>query len=138
MELAKLAAGGVAGAIGAKYLTQMVLQDKNQGPTGYAVTALAAVALAWGAGKVGAGKDIATGILVGGLTAAGLRFYQDSIAGTSPMSGLGDPDMLGLYQPGTYPAPFWNYGTPALPTPASMAVTPSSLAPTKKGSRYGS
>ena len=136
-ELVKLAVGAAGGAIGTKYLTQLVLQDKNVGATGYAVSALAAIALGWAAAKF-AGREVATGVVAGGLSAVLLRIWQEQVSGSMPMSGLGDSDMLGLYGQGTYAAPFWSYGggaLPAAPTAALTMVTPGSVNPSKRGGK---
>jgi hypothetical protein len=131
-ELLKLAVGAAGGAIGTKYITQLVLQDKNTGVTGYAGMAAVAIALAWAAKKF-VGADIAAGVAAGGLSSLVIKLWQDQVSGTSSMSGLGDADMLGLYQPGNYPVPFWQYGSPALAAPTAAAtITPASLMPSKR------
>jgi hypothetical protein len=122
-ELLSLVLGGVGGLIITKAGTQLILQDKNQGPTGYAVSAAVALGAGWGAHKFGLGKNTAVGIAVGGLIGVVLRYYQENVSQTMPaMSGLGDADvagLLGTYMPGTYPVPFWTYG--------SQAVLPNAL-----------
>jgi len=118
-ELIKLALGGAAGTLATKYATQAILGDKNNGMTGYAVMAGVSVALGWASAKF-LGRDVATGVVVGGLSAVTLRIFQEQVSGSSPasMSGyLGDPDFagsLGEYAAGTYPVPGWSYGAPAL------------------------
>lgn len=127
-ELLKLALGSAGGAIGVKFLTQQILGDKNTGTMGYGVTAAVAVALGWAANKF-AGKDVANGVIAGGLGALVVRYFQENIAGTSPaaMSGyLGDPDMsgmaLGAYAGNSYAVPFNYNGAPALPAGVQAAV----------------
>lgn len=110
-ELLKLTLGAAAGVVGSKYLTQMVLQSNNSGPTGYIGTGVIVLALGWAANKF-VGKDAATGVVAGGLGALALRIFQENVSGTSSsMSGLGDPDMaalgvgMGDYRAGTLPMP---------------------------------
>ncbi len=110
-ELLKLAVGAAGGSIGARFLTQAVLKDKNTGVTGYAANAASAVALAWLAAKF-LGKDIATGVAAGGLGAIVARIWSDQVSGTSAaaaMSGLGDLDFsgdgLGAYIESGFPLP---------------------------------
>ncbi len=110
-ELLKLAVGAAGGSIGARFLTQAVLKDKNTGVTGYAANAASALALAWLAAKF-LGKDIATGVAAGGLGAIVARIWSDQVSGTSAaaaMSGLGDLDFsgdgLGAYIESGFPLP---------------------------------
>ena len=115
-ELVKLALGAAAGGLGSKYLAQIVLGDKNSGPMGYAGSAVATLAIAWGANKF-VGKDAAQGVIAGGLGALVIRYFQENVSGTMPMSGLGDPDMaafLGDYRPGNLAVPS-AFATPAPP-----------------------
>lgn len=120
-QLMQLAAGGAVGVLGTKYVTQLALGSNNQGVVGYAGSAAVAIALAWAASKF-AGREVATGVVVGGLSAIIVQVFQDNV-GTSSMSGLrglGDPDMvalgLGDYRLGTTPVPVEAYGAPpALP-----------------------
>jgi hypothetical protein len=102
-ELIKLAGGAAVGTIGSKYLAQMILQGNNNGLQGTAVQGIAALALAWGANKVGLGKDVATGIVAGGLGAALWALVQQYTGTGGNVQGLGDPDMarfLGDFQSG--------------------------------------
>lgn len=95
-ELVKLTLGAAAGVVGSKYVTQLVLQGNNTGPTGYAGSAAVTIGLGWLANKF-AGKDAAMGVIAGGLGALALRIFQENVSGTSAsMSGLGDPDMAAL------------------------------------------
>jgi hypothetical protein len=108
-ELVKLAAGGAAGAVGSKMLSQAVLGSNNAGYTGALGQAAASVALAWAANKAGLGKDVATGVLVGGLSGAALNLVNLYMGmGPSPQSGLGDPlgaALLGDFVPGSWNTP---------------------------------
>jgi len=126
-EILKLALGATGGTLGTKYLTELVLKDKNTGATGYAVSAAVAIALAWASRKFLGDDKFAEGVLAGGAGAVVLRIWQDQVSGTS-LSGLGDPDMrLGEYATGFYTAPQWGYGQPALP--AAPAMTTATGAP---------
>jgi hypothetical protein len=130
-ELLKLALGAGAGVIGSKYVTQLALGANNAGFIGYGAQAIATLALGWLANKF-AGKDAATGVVAGGLGAVALRIYNDNISGTSsPMSGLGDPDMgrlgigLGGYLPGQSPVPVYDFSAmpqAVVPVPGGPAV----------------
>ena len=130
-ELIKLALGAAGGTLATKYATQLILQDKNQGPMGYAVMAGVAVALGWLSAKF-LGRDVSVGVVAGGASAVVLRIFQENVSGTAPMSGLGDADFaLGEYQAGTYPVPGWSYGAPALaaaPAAAAAAAAPAAAA----------
>ena len=110
-ELFKLGIGAAGGAIGTRYLTQVVLGDKNTGAMGYGGNLAAAIALAWAAAKF-AGPDIAKGVAAGGISALIMRLWSEKVSGTSPaaLSGyLGDlefsNDGLGAYIDSSYPLP---------------------------------
>jgi len=110
-ELFKLGIGAAGGAIGTRYLTQVVLGDSNTGVMGYGANLVAAIALAWGAAKF-AGPDIAKGVAAGGISALIMRLWSEKVAGTSPaaLSGyLGDLDFssdgLGAYINSGFPLP---------------------------------
>jgi hypothetical protein len=110
-ELFKLGVGAAGGAIGTRYLTQLVLGDKNTGAMGYGANLAAAVALAWAAAKF-VGADIAKGVAAGGISAVIMRLWSEKVAGTSPaaLSGyLGDlefsSDGLGAYIQSGFPLP---------------------------------
>jgi hypothetical protein len=137
-ELIKLALGAAGGTLATKYATQLILQDKNQGPIGYGVMAGVAIALGWASAKF-LGRDVATGVVAGGVGAVVLRIFQEQVSGTTPasMSGLGDPDFAGLgeYTTGTYPVPGWTYGAPALPPgPAAAGMVSGAPARTVRSS----
>jgi hypothetical protein len=110
-ELFKLGVGAAGGAIGTRYLTQLILGDKNSGAMGYGANVAAAIALAWAAAKF-AGRDIASGVAAGGLSAVIMRLWSEKVSGTSPaaLSGyLGDlefsSDGLGAYINSGFPLP---------------------------------
>ncbi len=124
-ELIKLGLGAAGGTLGTKYVTQLILQDKNNGIMGYGVMGIVAVGLGWLSAKF-LGADVAKGVVAGGVGAIAIRIFQENVSGSTPaaMSGLGDPDFaggLGEYTTGTYPVPGWSYGQPALPAAASAA-----------------
>jgi hypothetical protein len=139
-ELLKLGLGAAGGAIGARYVTQAVLGEKNTGAMGYGANALAAIGLAWLAAKY-AGKDIAAGVAAGGLSAVVLRIWSERVSGTSPaaMSGyLGDVDFssdgLGAYIESGFPLPTvstqnGNYLTVAAPGGQLVHAASASNAP---------
>jgi hypothetical protein len=102
-ELVKLAGGAAIGVVGGKYLAQLVLGGSNSGPMGAAAQGIATLALAWGATKLGLGKDVATGIAAGGLGVTVWSLIQQYTGTGGNMSGLGDPEMarfLGDFQSG--------------------------------------
>src|SRR4029077_18518771 len=110
-ELLSLGLGAAGGAIGSRYLTQMILGDKNTGAMGYGANIAAAIALAWAAAKF-AGRDIAAGVAAGGISAVIMRLWSEKVSQTSPvaMSGyLGDLDFsgdgLGAYINSGFPLP---------------------------------
>jgi hypothetical protein len=91
---------------------------------GYAGSAAATLAVAWIAHKFG-GKDLATGVVAGGLGALALRIFQENVSGTSTsMSGLGDPDMAALgIGMGDY-----KFGQIGVPARFTMGSSPQALA----------
>jgi hypothetical protein len=134
-ELLKLTLGAGVGVIGSKYVAQLALGANNNGTMGYVGQGIATLALAWAANKFGiGGKDVSTGIVAGGLGALALRVWQDNVSGTSstPMSGLGDPDMvalgvgLGDYRAGGMGVPVYSFAGPqaVTPVPGGPTVAP--------------
>jgi len=110
-ELFQLGIGAAGGAIGTRYLTQTILGDKNTGAMGYAANIATAIALAWAAAKF-AGREIASGVAAGGLSAVIMRLWSEKVSGTSPaaLTGyLGDLDFssdgLGAYIQSGFPLP---------------------------------
>lgn len=110
-DLIKLGLGAAGGAVGTRYLTQVILGDKNTGVMGYGANIAAAVALAWAAAKF-AGREVASGVAAGGLAAVILRLWSDKVSGSSAsaLSGfLGDlefsSDGLGAYITSGFPLP---------------------------------
>ncbi len=110
-DLLKLGLGAAGGAVGTRYLTQVILGDKNTGVMGYGANIAAAIALAWGAAKF-AGREVASGVAAGGLAAVILRLWSDKVSSSSAaaLSGyLGDlefsSDGLGAYITSGFPLP---------------------------------
>lgn len=141
-DLLKLGLGAAGGAVGTRYLTQVVLGDKNTGAMGYGANIAAAIALAWAAAKF-AGREVASGVAAGGLAAVILRLWSDKVSGSSAaaLSGfLGDlefsSDGLGAYINSSFPVPTVSGGNGnylSVPAPYSFgpagAPTGATLAP---------
>lgn len=95
------AVGVGAGAIGSKFLTQMVLGSSNTGFMGYIGNAVATGILGWGAHAVSKSKDLSSSIIVGGATQILIRIMTDltpfgsAVAGT----GLGDYQVANFWMP---------------------------------------
>ena len=114
-ELIKLAGGAAVGVLGSKYLTQLALGGNNAGAMGAVGQGVATLALAWAANKF-AGKDVATGVVAGGFGSIAISLVNQYMGSGGNMSGLGDPDIvgLGLYQAGTIAVPSaWQSIVPA-------------------------
>jgi hypothetical protein len=110
-ELLSLGLGAAGGAIGTRYLTQAILGDKNTGFMGYGTNLATAIALAWAAHKF-VGREIAAGVVAGGIGSLLMRLWSEKVSLTSPtaMSGyLGDIDFsgdgLGAYIASGFPLP---------------------------------
>jgi len=99
----------VAGAVGAKYLTQMVLQDKNTGVMGYLGNLVSAFLLSWGVKAFLHNPAAATSVLSGGIVQVVLRLIADytPFGQYTASLGMGDylaqnfvtPQRLGPYNP---------------------------------------
>jgi hypothetical protein len=145
-DLIKLGLGAAGGAVGTRYLTQVVLGDKNSGIMGYGGNVVAALALAYAAAKF-AGREVASGVAAGGLAAVILRLWTDKVSGSSAtaLSGyLGDlefsSDGLGAYINSGFPVPTvsgqngnylsvpagYSWGPAGAPTGATLAPNASS------------
>jgi hypothetical protein len=130
-DLIKLGLGAAGGAVGTRYLTQVVLGDKNTGIMGYGGNVVAALALAYAAAKF-AGREVASGVAAGGLAAVILRLWTDKVSGSSAsaLSGyLGDlefsSDGLGAYISSGFPLPTVSGGNGNyLSTPAPYSWGP--------------
>ena len=141
MEILKVGAGAAVGGLGARSITQMVLQANNTGYVGYAGNLVASLLLGW-AGNKFLGKNVGLGLAAGGFSATLLRIWQEQVSQTSPapMSGLGDLDFstngLGEYASSVFPlptvsSPVTTAGGTHLLTPAPVAAAAAAAAGSK-------
>lgn len=132
MEILKVGAGAAVGGLGARSLTQIVLQSNNTGYVGYAGNLVASLLLGW-AGNKFLGKNIGLGLAAGGFSATLLRIWQEQVSQTSPssMSGLGDLDFssngLGEYAGSVFPLP--TVSVPVTTAGGQHLLTPAPAAP---------
>ncbi|MGH7487926.1 MAG: hypothetical protein ACREMY_20345, partial [bacterium] len=109
-ELAKIGVYAAIGGVATRSLTQLALQDKNQGLMGYGANIIASLGLAYLAGKF-AGKEAAVGVAAGGFSATIMRIWSEKVSGSSvaALTGLGDLDFssngLGAYVDSGFPVP---------------------------------
>lgn len=99
----------VAGAVGAKYLTQMVLQDKNTGVMGYLGNLVSGFLLSWGVKAFMHNPTAAASVLSGAIVQVVLRAIADftPFGQYTASLGMGDylaqnfvtPQRLGPYNP---------------------------------------
>jgi hypothetical protein len=158
-SIAKLAVGGLGGAVATRAATQVVLKDKNDGIAGYTANIVVAMLLGYGAGKF-LGADVGTGVLVGGLASTTQRIWDEKVSkvlpaavaaatGTQPatVKGLGDVSYsddglgrlgaLGMYVNADFPLSHNNGPyVPALPAatgtaPAGPIAMPTTSTPTR-------
>ena len=119
----------VAGAVGTRYLTQMVLGTSNTGPLGYIGNVIAAFALGAVAHMFPATRKAAPALVTGGIVALVIRLIGDYTPYGNLVSNLGGGDAglagvgLGAYQRQSYYTPQtlqgpWN--------PYSSALAPAS------------
>lgn len=146
----------IAGAVGTRSLTQMVLKDKNTGVMGYVANAVGSFILGFAASKVFKSKEIGTMVTVGGMTGLVLRILQDVTPigqyvnlQLSGMGMLGDVGM-GAIVPTTFFVPLYtahgqdSIANTQLPAAVLAAMTPPAKAGMKgvgviqKGGRYTS
>jgi len=99
-------AGVIAGVVGTRAIPQMLLGSSNNGPTGYAANAAAALGLGWLAHSLLKKPVITTAVIAGGFAGLLSRIIQDKtpFGAQLSLSGLGDWG-LGLYQKSNYPYP---------------------------------
>ncbi len=99
----------IAGAVGSKYLTQMVLTTSNTGIMGYVGNIVAAFALGFAAKMVPPLRNAAPAIIAGGFVQLVLRLINDYTPYGSYVSQLGMGDAscagLGVYQPQNFLTP---------------------------------
>ena len=139
-DLVQIGLSAAGGGYATRALTQAILQANNTGWMGYGANALAALILAWGAGKF-LGNKIGIGVAAGGFSALAMRIWSEQVSQTSPaaLSGMGDLDFsssgLGDYVSTSYALPStsvknaggqWVIQTPwpALPAAPTAAAAP--------------
>jgi hypothetical protein len=107
----------IAGAVGAKYLTQLALNTSNTGIMGYAGNLVAAFALSWATKAFMKNDKAAAAVLAGGIVQLVLRLINDFTPYGSYVSqlGMGDYSAAGL---GAYQSQ-WNYTPQTLAPPYS-------------------
>jgi hypothetical protein len=146
----------IAGAVGVRSLTQMLLKDKNTGVMGYAANAIGSLVVGWAAGKATKSQDVAAMVTLGGMVGLVLRILQD----VTPigqyvnlqLSGLGRVGDYGMgaIVPTTFFVPLYhapggdNIANTQLPAAVRAAMAPPASAGMKgmgvisKGGRYTS
>ncbi|PSH05141.1 MAG: hypothetical protein CXZ00_03010 [Acidobacteria bacterium] len=82
-QIMTLALSAGAGAIGTRFVTQLVLRSKNEGVYGYGGNIVAAIGLGMGGAKM-LGPDAGMAILAGGLAATVQRFWDDKVSKVLP------------------------------------------------------
>ena len=82
----------IAGAVGSKAATQLVLSSKNTGVMGYAGNAIATGILGFAAHKMFADKTIAQMVIAGGIAQIIVRIMSDQTPYGSYLSGAGVGD----------------------------------------------
>jgi hypothetical protein len=92
--LATTAVFTIAGAVGAKYLTQMVLTTSNTGVMGYIGNLVAAFILSYGTKAFMKNDKAASAVLAGGIVQVVLRLIADYTPFGSYTSSLGMGDYL--------------------------------------------
>jgi len=125
----------VAGAVGPKAATQMVLGDSNTGAMGYLGNGVATGLLGWGAHMLFRDKTISQMVIAGGIAQILVRFMTNSTPYGSYLSnaGVGDYMMNWNYtapqrvMPGYPPtqlavAPGWGPAPAALPAPGGKTA----------------
>jgi hypothetical protein len=100
-EYVKLGASVIGGAVGSKYVTQLVLGTKNTSWMGYLGNVVATVLLAYGANMAFKDKIIAQGVVGGGLAQVIVRVIGDQTPYGSYLQGAG----VGDYQASAFLTP---------------------------------
>jgi hypothetical protein len=121
-QLLKLAGGATVGVVGSKYLAQTILGGSNAGTMGALAQGIATVALGWVTAKLD--KEVATGVIAGGLGVTLWSLIQQYTGTGGNMSGLGDPEMarfLGDFKPGSMAVPAMFSSPAPLPTPSQAS-----------------
>lgn len=100
-EFVKLGASVVGGAVGSKYITQLVLNTKNTSWMGYLGNIVATALLGYGANLMFKDKIIAQGVVGGGIAQVIVRVIGDQTPYGSYLQGAG----VGDYQASAFLAP---------------------------------
>lgn len=100
-EFIKLGASVVGGAVGSKYITQLVLNTKNTSWMGYLGNLIATAVLGYGASQFFRDKIVAQGIVGGGIAQVIVRVIGDQTPYGSYLQGAG----VGDYQASAFLAP---------------------------------
>ena len=96
--LVKQGVAVVAGAVGTKLATQMVLGANNTGIMGYLGNAVATGLAAWGAHAITKDKSISQGVTLGGVVQIVIRAITDftPFGQYASLAGLGDYQVTAL------------------------------------------
>jgi len=100
----------IAGAVGTKYVTQMVLSDKNTGVMGYLGNLVSAFLLSWGVKAFMKNDRAASAVLAGGIVQVVLRLIADYTPFGQYTANLGMGDYtasvgMGVYTPQNFLTP---------------------------------
>ena len=98
------AAYAIGGAVGSKYLTQMVLGASNVGYVGYAANIAAAFVAGKAVGMFTHNKQAENSVILGGVIMAVIRFLSDQtpLGTTLQQYGLGDYEASTWLTPARY------------------------------------
>jgi hypothetical protein len=98
------AAYAIGGAVGSKYLTQMVLGASNVGYVGYAANIAAAFVAGKAVGMFTKNKQAENSVILGGVIMAVIRFLSDQtpLGSTLQQYGLGDYEASTWLSPARY------------------------------------
>ena len=98
------AAYAIGGAVGSKYLTQMVLGASNVGYVGYAANIAAAFVAGKAVGMFTKNKQAENSVILGGVIMAVIRFLSDQtpLGTTLQQYGLGDYEASTWLTPARY------------------------------------
>ena len=100
-EFVKLGASVVGGAVGSKYITQLVLNTKNTSWMGYIGNLVATAVLGYGASMFFKDKIIAQGVVGGGIAQVIVRVIGDQTPYGAYLQGAG----VGDYQASAFLTP---------------------------------
>jgi hypothetical protein len=120
------AVGVAGGAIGSKYLTQLVLGSNNTSWVGYFGNAVATGILGWGTHAITKNRELASAVVVGGATQIILRMLTDLTPFGQVVSGtgLGDYQVANFWMPPRLMSPSGaSYNTNWQPAPPPVVAT---------------